>query len=378
MPLLIPSRPPNPFFTQQRRRTLPVIAKTENEPDKSDNDSLRLMPLDSDTQTRAGGHKATPVGPLQHPHHSTQRSQGQQINRGHGNTLGQPEFSMAAPTMPRPGQPHSSVHGTGVPSAPPGTGQQSSPEQAAQKFRRVNQSLPDGVRYEPLDEDTMRLLRDNGHLPAASGTGPSSNPLSVAPGMGPPTSPATPRMGLTASPAAPGMPSHSTSSPATSPQSLVSQHTAPPVGTHPSAGPAHSQPTYHDQDKIIKILHDLIQDERNAHVFYFHLATTVTVQHMVSGFNDIASDCLSHIRQLSHVLSSQFGSNFTPVETEINTGLELQNALALALVEENRLLRILAELLDTVSSTESEKIIQRVINKKIVNYNHLASFRVIE
>jgi hypothetical protein len=36
---------------------------------------------------------------------------------------------------------------------------QLSPENAAEKFRDFNKSLPDGVRYEPLDEETMRILK---------------------------------------------------------------------------------------------------------------------------------------------------------------------------------------------------------------------------
>ena len=53
-----------------------------------------------------------------------------------------------------------------MPQAPmqPASFQQVSPEAAANKFRTINQGLPDGVRYEPLDEETIRLLKDNGHI----------------------------------------------------------------------------------------------------------------------------------------------------------------------------------------------------------------------
>ena len=39
------------------------------------------------------------------------------------------------------------------------------PETAADQFRKINQGLPDGVRYEPLDEETMRLLKEHKHIP---------------------------------------------------------------------------------------------------------------------------------------------------------------------------------------------------------------------
>jgi hypothetical protein len=33
------------------------------------------------------------------------------------------------------------------------------PEKAAEKFQHMNKNLPDGVHYEPLDDETMQLLR---------------------------------------------------------------------------------------------------------------------------------------------------------------------------------------------------------------------------
>jgi len=45
-------------------------------------------------------------------------------------------------------------------SAPPQMqAQASSPESAAARFQNANKGLPDGVRYEPLDEETMKILR---------------------------------------------------------------------------------------------------------------------------------------------------------------------------------------------------------------------------
>jgi len=33
------------------------------------------------------------------------------------------------------------------------------PQTAAERFQQKNKGLPDGVRYEPLDEETMKILR---------------------------------------------------------------------------------------------------------------------------------------------------------------------------------------------------------------------------
>ncbi|MCL2527451.1 MAG: hypothetical protein FWE42_03450 [Defluviitaleaceae bacterium] len=313
MPLLIPNRPPNPFFNQQRRRTLPVITNQENEQPMPDDDSLRLFPLESPIGKT--GRKATPVGPL---HHQPRPKPPQMT--GHGN----PGFSMAPPVMPRPG----AAQATGPAPASP---QQSSPEQAAQQFRRVNQTLPDGVRYEPLDDDTMRLLRDNGHLPAEPAPAP-------APVITPP--PAIP--------------------PVAAPPHIVEE----PPKTHTK------------DDGLVKTIEGLIQDERNAHVFYSSLAASVTIVSISSALTDIARDCQHHTQQLTQLLANHYGSSFVPEEAAINTGMELQRALTLALVEENKSLRVLTEL--SVNNTESEKVIQRIINKKIVNYNQLIRLTTID
>jgi len=126
-----------------------------------------------------------------------------------------------------------------------------------------------------------------------------------------------------------------------------------------------------DTQAIAKIIEGLVQDERNAQIFYGHLSKIAPAGHIATALSDIANDNISHTHKFTQLLTKQFGNNFTPAEAEINTGLELKDALALALGEENKTLRVLAGLLEDVANTESEKVIQRVINKKIVNYHQL-------
>ena len=277
MPLLIPNRPPNPFFSQQRKRILPDIIE-EQAPDSPD--GLKLFPLEPRKE------------PSKH-----QRRQAPDY----------PGYKMAPPMVP---QTRNTVGQTMPPQQPmtpqPPQNTPPSPEQAVQQFRRVNKGLPDGVRYEPLDETTMQLLRDNGHLPKEQ-----------------------PQVSTPAMPALPPV---------------------PPVFSG------------EEQEQTVKTIQRLIQDERNAHVFYSHL----------EGFADIAKSCLTHMKQLKEMLASQYGNEFAPAETEINTQLEFGDAVALALVEEEKSLRVLTELLDEVKNAECERVIQRVINRKIVNYNQLA------
>jgi len=369
MPLLIQNRPPSPFFNQQRRRNLPANTVRDSAHTDKGTDALRLYPLESVPSSAMGERNARPVRPLTHPQSGQRRS-----NQAANPHLGQPGFSMAAPISPthpqsqmsqphnmaRPhmSQPHMSQALTQqshmpVKSAMPQSGsissesnqqpQPPSPELAARQFKRVNQGLPDGVRYEPLDENTMRLLRDNGHLPAM------------------PSAASPPQVSQSAYPA------------------VEQSHANLPPQTHQSAHQsAVSQPTdtlSSNMQEVHDMLISLIQDEHNAHVFYGHFSENISKHDLKSALSDISNDSKWNAKMLSNILTTQMKSNFQPVDAAINTGLELNDALELALREENNSLRALAKLMDIANDIECEKVIQRVINKKFVNTNLLLRLR---
>ncbi|MCL1878372.1 MAG: hypothetical protein FWF80_05905 [Defluviitaleaceae bacterium] len=70
-----------------------------------------------------------------------------------------------SPPIPQQNHMHQSPQGQMPPQqmprqqATPQHMQDASPAVAAEQFRRANKNLPDGVRYEPLDEETMKILR---------------------------------------------------------------------------------------------------------------------------------------------------------------------------------------------------------------------------
>jgi len=297
------NRPPNPFLAQQRKSMLPNIVR-ENKPAADDN-LMRFYPLESTANRGSNSHgRAMPVNPLQH----APRQPAQPRSPAHT----QPSFSMPTPMIPRNNQ---------TQTVPPPNAQPHPPDLAAQEFRRVNRGLPDGVRYEPLDEDTMRLLRENGHISDAL----------PAP----------------------------------------KQATMPITAQNPVPAPTTAQAPSSEMQKSIEIIQSLIQDERNAHIFYSHLATSANIEWTTKALEQIAEDCNRNTRQLSELLSAHMNSSFTPEEAEINTGLELETALNLALSEESKTLRTLIELADNINIREAEKIIQVMINFKIANYNQL-------
>ncbi|MCL2378232.1 MAG: hypothetical protein FWC77_03805 [Defluviitaleaceae bacterium] len=392
MPLFNQNRPPNPFTLQRRKSNLPGQTTQGGKPSRQGGtDTLQLYPLE-----------LTPARPGPRAQAANQRRQPQRqmrppvssMNHGHTNNSAspRPEYTMAPPVM-RGNTAHSAPQNpfgqtaqahprhsnapTPMPQhAPPGAPsrpraqaglqpQPPSPEQAVQQFQRANKGLPDGVRYEPLDENTMRLLRENGHLPplpqdsnpehaAAAPMPQASNPGSMA------AAPQAFNPGHMAAPPQASSPGHMAAVPVPQVPNLGHMATA-----------SQSSATTPPPQSIINIIEELIQDERNANIFYSHLSKSAAEKSIAAALADIANDNTKHTHSFTRILANQFNSKFVPAEAEINTALELKDALALALEEENKTLRALAELSEGIANAESEKIIQRIINKKIMNYNQL-------
>jgi len=322
-------RAPYPFAVQKRMREHKPNEQKQGEQkqnreegvnNESPPDGLRLFPLIENSNNNSGELKS--VNPLPHKKPTfVQKSMPQQG----GNEMNRFQ------TAPQAMRPH--------------TQQQATPERAAEQFRRVNKSLPDGVRYEPLDEETVRLLRDNGHLSEQ----PQSQPMQQM------TAPQQVQITDTRTPMIP------------QPQipSFVTE--APPVPPPPSISPL--------SPEIAGIFELLAQDERNAQVFYGHFSRNAPNPEVKEALAGISKECGIRLRQYAGLLVQHFNRQFFPEETEINIGIKFADAISLALLEENKSLIILAELLDKVGGTNAEKEVQRILSKKIINNQLLLALK---
>ena len=364
MPLFIPNRPSGTFASHRNGRTSPE--HNGHSGGQARPGYLKMYPLEAalsrperrpsanrhpERQTRAADVK--PEYTMAPP-----QRRGSAAPDPVRNSIGQtiPRNNATQRAVPRPHSP--AGNHTQQPPHQPVT-----PEDAVQFFRKANKGLPDGVRYEPLDDTTMRLLRENGHLPPAPDVPQGAGQQVQTPPQLQPQSPVSMPGAAARPPSLPQMP------PGPMPATPWSAPQNP--GTILGASPPPSPAVTPESQHIVKMMEGLIQDERNAHIFYSNLAKIAPERSMELSLSDIASDSSMHISNFSHTLLKQFGHGFAPVEVEINTGLGLKDALALALTEENKSLRKLTEVLEKVANTESEKVIQRAINKKIVNYNQL-------
>jgi len=198
------------------------------------------------------------------------------------------------------------------------------PENAAEQFRRINKNLPDGVMYEPLDEETMRILK----------------------AVKPPTSAVS-----------------------STPQVSPSQKESQPI-------PSPAAPTI--PSEIAKTIEQLTQNERNAQIFYAGISHDAPNDTIKNSLTELAKDCEVRFKKYSEILKIHFNINFIPVTKEINTNLSFSNAISLAISEENKALATLGNLLDQVEGTSLERQVERIINKKIVGHQLLLSYTVFK
>jgi rubrerythrin len=133
--------------------------------------------------------------------------------------------------------------------------------------------------------------------------------------------------------------------------------------------PGH-QPSTHPS--LVSFFSRLIQDERNASVFYGYLSRIAPREDMRPALTGISENAAERMQAYTGLMSVLCGMPFIPEETEINMHLGFTDGIALAIMEENKSLQMLANILDQVHNIENAQTIQRIFNKKMTNRNLLS------
>ena len=293
------------------------------------------------------------------------------------------------------------------PQTGPDPSQMVPPQQAAARFQQVNKSLPDGVRFEPLDEETKAALKKLGltktendqpktettstpAAPVAAKTSPK-NPETITQ-TAPKTPPNPPEPLVPAAPAAPLVPAAPAAAPVLSaPYDLASTKPAGPIpmqapslppGPIPMQMPNQVPSQIPGEPQTPKIsaalLEKLIQDERNASLFYGHLSEIASESDFQDNLKSISNDCHSRLDRYKQILHNLHDQTYEPEETQINTTIELSKGLELAVIEERKILASMAELIDQLEDRATAITMQNLLNKRMIALNWLqwAMFRM--
>jgi hypothetical protein len=188
----------------------------------------------------------------------------------------------------------------------------------AERFQQVNKGLPDGVVYEPLDEQTKSLLRSMNKTQAAESV----------------------------------------------PQ-------PPQQFQQPLQQPLQQPPKQADIPQNADLLERLIQDERNASVFYRFLSGVAPAGEYQETLSHIAGECAARYGRYRQLLQDTDGHDFAPEETVINPSAGYAAGVRFAVAEEHKMLRAMADLLDSGFEGEHARVVQGLFNKKLVRQQWL-------
>ncbi|MCL1787789.1 MAG: hypothetical protein FWG38_07355 [Defluviitaleaceae bacterium] len=355
MSLTFPHSPPS-VFSQRARAHVP---NSDYKAGGASHDFLRFHPLQPEPHARQNKPRgAQPVSPL--PHGRPSPPQPRQNPVQHAVSRMQPPMHARPPApMPRHGpqqpfppmtapqnaqgaqaglpaaakppmvpltnhtQPSQmqppAMSGTPAPAGPP---MPPTPYNAAAQFRRVNQGLPDGVMYEPLDDETMRILK--AMQPTIKPPAQASIPETM-----PETMPETPQ-----------------------------ENTHEKTPTQTTSQPARPE-------AMASAIKSLAQDEHNAHIFYNRIAENAKNDTIKNSLAQLAGECEARRKNYTHMLTKHFDTDFAPQAKEINTELPFADAILLAIYEENKALWTLYDLLEQAQDTAMAKLIERIIGKKM-------------
>ena len=199
-----------------------------------------------------------------------------------------------------------------TPSAPaPTQVQPQTPEVAANHIRQVNRGLPDGVRYEPIDEETkaaLEKIQNMQNTQAATTEESTPTPKAIFPT-----------------------------------EDIVPQNT--PVAN-------------------LDLLKRLVQDEQNAFQYYQYLSEIAPSEDLQKKLQEISNSCNNRRNTYQQMLQNDFDAK----EIQINDTIQFAQGMAIALREETKILDNMAKLIE---QSGNDSNLQNMLNKRLIQQTWL-------
>jgi len=195
---------------------------------------------------------------------------------------------------------------TPVPS-PPVQVQQQTPEIAANHIQQVNRGLPDGVRYEPIDDETKAALQKIQNMQNTAETPPAQEAV------------------------------------------------------QPVSEPVTRENTLHQSADLLK---RLLQDEQNALQYYQYLSEIAPSEDLQKKLQEISQSCNGRSNTYRQMLQDDFNAR----EIEINDSIQFAQGMAIALREETKILDNMAKLIE---QSGNDSNLQNMLNKRLIQQTWL-------
>ena len=280
---------------------------------------------------------------------------------GAGNT--RPTKGMLGqPLTPQPWQPEPFVQEAIVQEDLPDL---SSPEAAAEHIQQINLDLPDGVRYEAMNEETQVALQKIQGAQAVTQPPPPA-PAPTPPVQAPPQTPEVAANHIQQ--VNRGLPDgvryepidEETKAALQKIQAIQNQNTeetsSEQVEIIPTPDPSPQENT--------SLLKRLIQDEQNAYQFYQYLSEIAPLEDLQKKLQEISRVCHNRRNTYTQMLQDDFNAE----EIQINNTIQFAQGIAIALREETKILDNMAKLIE---QSGNDSNLQNLLNKRLILQNWL-------
>jgi len=191
---------------------------------------------------------------------------------------------------------------------PPPQMQARTPESAAGQIQQANRGLPDGVRYEPIDEETKAALQKIQAM-----------------------------------------------------QNAAQEEETPPVPETPTPEIAVTPTTPSSDTDLLK---RLAQDEQNAFQYYQYLSQIAPNEDMQKKLQEISQSCNSR----QNIFKQMLQDDFDVKEIRINDSIQFTQGMAIAIREETKILDNMARLIE---QSKGDSNLQNMLNKRLIQQNWL-------
>lgn len=224
------------------------------------------------------------------------------------------------------------------------------PQTMAEHFSQINRGLPDGVQFEPLDDETKAILRQ---MKIAPPEPPNSSSAAPAAPVSPPSPGPIPAASI------PVAPTSMSADP-------LQGNTLPRLGTKAEDLP----PAPTASIESAALLERLIQDDRNAALYYRQLSEIAPGSELEENLLATASDCENRCKQFQALLLSLHKRSHEPNESAIGAASDFHQGIRAAVVEERKILNTMAELIELLEEP-GKHLIQSLLNKRLIRLTWL-------
>ncbi|MDR3240443.1 MAG: hypothetical protein LBT44_10240 [Clostridiales bacterium] len=194
--------------------------------------------------------------------------------------------------------------------------------------------LPDGVRMEPLDENTWKLLQGAGATAASGAAVQSGVTAAKAPAL------AAPSVGKSA-------------------------------GVAPPASPSAAAPGFAAKNSVARQLEDIMQDERNASVFYQYLSGTARREDYRDFLRKTGTESDRRHQLFNGLYQKWAPTAFQAKDADINTRVSFDDGISLAIVEEGNIIDKMNNIFESATDDKLSRTLFSQICHKIGVLNKL-------